>query len=121
MSTSKTLIGMDVVERHVTVHVTAYTHAHINEDDLIRIIRQALIYDLNDPVGVIEVERFLGGKESGKRITHGRHCECSACAREDWTNPDYDCGMHPKGCAHEYQPWGRPGALVPDNKLRKES
>lgn len=33
------------------------------------------------------------------RIQHGRHCPCSACQREDWTNPNLaPCGMHGASC-----------------------
>jgi hypothetical protein len=47
----------------------------------------------------------------GQRITHGRHCTCSACGREDWTNPDLaPCGMHGAGCPALYDPWGPPGS-----------
>ncbi len=45
-----------------------------------------------------------------ERITHGRHCTCSACARADWTNPDLaPCGMHGSSCPRKYQPWGLAG------------
>ena len=39
------------------------------------------------------------------RITHGRHCTCTPCRVEDWTNPALaPCGMHGKDCPREYQP-----------------
>lgn len=47
-----------------------------------------------------------------QRVTHGRHCLCSSCAREDWTNPVFTCGMHGADCPSKYQPWARPGSLV---------
>lgn len=48
------------------------------------------------------------------RITHGRHCVCSACAREDWTNPQLaPCGMHGASCPPVYAPLGRPGECEP--------
>jgi hypothetical protein len=37
-------------------------------------------------------------------ITHGRHCPCSACKREDWANIVAPCGMHGPGCPPEYAP-----------------
>ena len=38
-------------------------------------------------------------------MTHGRHCPCSACAREDWTNPNLaHCGVHGPSCPREYAP-----------------
>jgi hypothetical protein len=47
---------------------------------------------------------------SVKKITHGRHCTCGACASEDWTNPALaPCGMHGSSCPREYQPLGKPG------------
>lgn len=53
--------------------------------------------------------------DAAKEITHGRHCICSACAREDWTNPQLaPCGMHGSDCPRAYQPLGRPGDLVSD-------
>lgn len=46
------------------------------------------------------------------RITHGRHCTCSACAREDWTPVNLPCGMHGSECPNRYQPWGPAGRVV---------
>ena len=47
------------------------------------------------------------------RITHGRHCTCTPCRVEDWTNPALaPCGMHGKDCPREYQPWGAAGEYV---------
>jgi hypothetical protein len=41
--------------------------------------------------------------EGRKRVTHGRHCPCSACAQEDWTNPRLaPCGMHGPECPAVY-------------------
>lgn len=42
------------------------------------------------------------------RVTHGRHCTCSACAREDWTRITAPCGMHGPDCPAVYAP------IVPD-------
>lgn len=55
----------------------------------------------------------------GKRLTHGRHCSCGACGREDWTNPDLaPCGMHGSDCPALYDPWGVAGAwLKPDGTV----
>lgn len=36
------------------------------------------------------------------RVTHGRHCLCSACAREDWTKITSPCGMHGPDCPAVY-------------------
>ena len=56
------------------------------------------------------------------RVTHGRHCTCSACAREDWTNPALAaCGMHGASCPAEYAPLGPAGSLVPASSERRES
>lgn len=44
------------------------------------------------------------------KITHGRHCTCSACAREDWTSSDLACcGTHGEDCPALYQPLGPAG------------
>lgn len=49
-------------------------------------------------------------EEAGGRITHGRHCTCSACAAQDWGEPGLaPCGMHGPSCPAEYQPWGAAG------------
>jgi hypothetical protein len=49
----------------------------------------------------------------GKKITHGRHCTCTACAQEDWTNPKFVCGMHGSGCPSVYAPLGDAGERLP--------
>ena len=44
------------------------------------------------------------------RITHGRHCTCSACKQEDWARPELaPCGMHGPTCPPEYAPLGGAG------------
>lgn len=52
-------------------------------------------------------DRLLS-QENGQRaarLTHGRHCPCSACARENWANPRLaPCGMHGSSCAPVYAP-----------------
>jgi hypothetical protein len=42
------------------------------------------------------------------KLTHGRHCPCSACEREDWTRITAPCGMHGKDCPAVYAPLARP-------------
>ena len=40
-----------------------------------------------------------------ERVTHGRHCRCTPCRREDWTNPNLaHCGMHGPSCPPVYAP-----------------
>jgi hypothetical protein len=39
-----------------------------------------------------------------RRVTHGRHCLCSACKQEDWTRITSPCGMHGEGCPAVYAP-----------------
>lgn len=54
------------------------------------------------------------------RLTHGRHCRCSSCAREDWTNPQLaPCGMHGEACPAVYAPIDAPlGSIVwPDGTV----
>jgi hypothetical protein len=38
-------------------------------------------------------------------VTHGRHCPCSACGRQDWAEPGLaPCGMHGPSCPPVYAP-----------------
>ncbi|MFI0434093.1 MAG: hypothetical protein ACH36H_13245 [Candidatus Nanopelagicales bacterium] len=47
--------------------------------------------------------------EAEPRLTHGRHCRCTPCAREDWTRPDLaHCGMHGPSCPAVYAPFAAP-------------
>jgi hypothetical protein len=40
--------------------------------------------------------------------THGRHCRCTPCARQDWSLPHLaPCGMHGASCPAVYQPESR--------------
>jgi hypothetical protein len=49
--------------------------------------------------------------DEGGRITHGRHCTCSACARQDWSEPQLAaCGMHGPSCRPVYAPLGPAGS-----------
>lgn len=49
-----------------------------------------------------------------ERITHGRHCTCSPCARENWGDPSLShCGMHGPSCPGVYAPLGPAGSPVP--------
>ncbi len=57
-----------------------------------------------------EALALLAGKgQTEERITHGRHCACSACSREDWTRITGSCGMHGKDCPNVYAPLGLAG------------
>lgn len=48
-----------------------------------------------------------------ERITHGRHCTCGSCAKEDWTRREIAwCGMHGEGCPALYDPRGSAGQIV---------
>lgn len=50
---------------------------------------------------------------SAERVTHGRHCLCGACARQDWAEPQLaPCGMHGSSCPPVYAPLGVAGAIV---------
>ena len=65
--------------------------------------------------GLAALESAQGAEQrpQTERITHGRHCRCSACAREDWTQPHLaPCGMHGSSCPLVYAPLGAPGDLV---------
>ena len=50
--------------------------------------------------------------ENSERVTHGRHCTCSACAREDWTRIKAPCGMHGSDCPAVYAPLGAAGTTI---------
>lgn len=65
-------------------------------------------------VGPADLRAFVSESpsagSSGTRITHGRHCICTACKNEDWTNPILaHCGMHGPSCPPRYQPFGVAG------------
>jgi hypothetical protein len=54
-----------------------------------------------------QAEARLAAREE-PRLTHGRHCPCSACAAEDWTRPGLSfCGMHGPTCPAIYAPISR--------------
>jgi hypothetical protein len=51
--------------------------------------------------------------EPSERVTHGRHCICSACAAQDWAEPGLaPCGMHGPSCPPLYAPLGAAGDVV---------
>jgi hypothetical protein len=61
-------------------------------------------YERRD-AGISAYAAALFGREEEPRVTHGRHCRCTACAREDWTNPNLaPCGMHGPSCPPVYDP-----------------
>lgn len=52
-----------------------------------------------------ELRRLHAAIENKPKVTHGRHCSCSACAAEDWTRPELACcGMHGPTCPAVYAP-----------------
>lgn len=51
-----------------------------------------------------EACRDCGFHPGVTRMTHGRHCVCSACAAEDWTKITSPCGMHGESCPAKYMP-----------------
>ncbi len=59
-------------------------------------------------VKFISAEPLLGPLT--ENMTHGRHCRCSACARQDWADPQLaPCGMHGRSCPPVYAPYGTLG------------
>jgi hypothetical protein len=67
------------------------------------------------PDGTMLYRRRLasGWTPEAERITHGRHCVCSACAAQDWAEPGLaPCGMHGPSCPPVYAPLGAPGNVV---------
>ena len=74
------------------------------------------------PVLALELLEEHGRRivDARPKITHGRHCACSSCACEDWTNADLaPCGMHGSDCPALYQPWGLAGDPVFADRERK--
>src|SRR5215469_13632464 len=62
---------------------------------------------------VLDGEYARRAKARGyERVTHGRHCLCSSCAREDWTRELGPCGMHGPDCPGVYAPLGAVGSWV---------
>lgn len=52
----------------------------------------------------VHPQLYLAADE--KRVTHGRHCVCSACAAQDWSEPQLaPCGMHGPSCPPVYAPF----------------
>lgn len=62
----------------------------------------------------LQAEQALGGELATlQSITHGRHCACSSCAAEDWTDPRLaPCGMHGRGCPARYEALGNAGDMA---------
>ena len=51
---------------------------------------------------------------SAATITHGRHCACTPCSKQDWSEPELaPCGMHGSSCPPVYAPLGGAGDPVP--------
>lgn len=66
-----------------------------------------------EPVEYVRAD-LVAEVTKGERISHGRHCTCTPCAQEDWTNPDLaPCGMHGPSCSQQYQPLGGAGEVLP--------
>lgn len=58
--------------------------------------------------GLHVLDATRAAHEGRNPVTHGRHCRCSACARQDWTLPYLaPCGIHGPSCPAEYQPESR--------------
>jgi hypothetical protein len=50
------------------------------------------------------------------KVTHGRHCVCSACKAQDWTEPQLaSCGMHGNDCPY---PAGDGPLFAPGDEFR---
>jgi hypothetical protein len=69
-------------------------------------------------LATLDAARALPSAPDHRPVTHGRHCPCSACQREDWTNPNLaHCGMHGPSCPAVYAPIL--SASPPDHRLRE--
>ena len=83
-----------------------YTHAQASD---------RILADESARAVLAAVLPLIPAADKRPRITHGRHCTCTPCRVEDWTNPALaPCGMHGKDCPREYQPWGAAGDPVPE-------
>lgn len=109
-----------VLARH---ELEAYTRALAAEVERLRpfetLIRGAGVVLDDSRLRYVEIQvdrdSFLAARpeDGGERITHGRHCTCSACAREDWTQTHLaPCGMHGPSCPRVYAPLGGAGTYV---------
>jgi hypothetical protein len=68
------------------------------EPELMYLMADRVAVDLDEMCDWIDRLRPVG-------LTHGRHCPCSSCRREDWTQPHLGpCGMHGTGCPPIYAP-----------------
>lgn len=66
--------------------------------------------DAQSGITHVRVDRYVGPSATSERITHGRHCICSACAAQDWAEPGLaPCGMHGPSCPPVYVPLGAAG------------
>ncbi len=63
-----------------------------------------LVTTLDDDRGICEACGEVLTTTTTERVTHGRHCPCSACEREDWTRITGPCGMHGADCPAVYAP-----------------
>lgn len=53
------------------------------------------------------------GVSDRQRVTHGRHCVCSACTAQDWSEPQLAaCGMHGPSCLPRYAPLAGAGDVL---------
>lgn len=48
-----------------------------------------------------------------ERQTHGRHCLCTPCCLQDWSEPELaPCGMHGSACPPVYDPYERAARVI---------
>jgi protein gp37 len=80
---------------HVWLGTSIENRRFVDRADWLRLVDPAVRF--------ISAEPLLGPLV--ERITHGRHCGCSACARQDWSEPQLaPCGMHGPSCPPVYSP-----------------
>jgi hypothetical protein len=72
-------------------------HEEKFEPELMYLLAADIALDVDEACGWLDGLRPVG-------VTHGRHCTCSACAREDWTRITSPCGMHGPDCPAVYAP-----------------
>lgn len=113
--------GWDIVGPILRDHLLTDRLRDVNEPNALIVRRQAAerlelyeatIADLTERVDAYArlIDTLVPSAE--QRVTHGRHCICSACKQEDWTRISGPCGMHGKDCPAVYAPLGAAGDLL---------
>lgn len=73
-----------------------YIDARIERADMSARYAMEIAHAFGDLIGALEQptrdQLIANARDAFKpKLTHGRHCSCSACAAEDWTRPELAC------------------------------